>query len=150
MNSLQKLHLKSAAFCAVLVALNWFHTVDYSRTAGLQHESIQGVGGALLITIIAIVVLSRRIFRAVRARLEDGRAVAPGPWIRSWGVLFYPLPLLLRFHGGSSWIESDGARAASFGGYGHDLSPFVFLLASATLLFFQIAGRLDDASPKTA
>jgi hypothetical protein len=147
MTSLPKLHLQSAGFCAVLVALNWFRTVDYSRGLGLQHESINGVGGALLIAAVAVLMLSRRIFRAVRWRLEHGRTVTPGRWIRSWGAIFYALPLLLRFNQGSSWIEPDGARATSLGGYGHDLSSFVFLLAVAALLLFQIAERLDDRSP---
>jgi len=134
----------------VLVALNWFRDIDYSRELGCRHESINGVGGAFLIALIAVLMLSRRIFRSARSRLESGRAVAPGAWIHSWGVLFYPLPLLLRFNRGSSWIEADGARATAFGGYGHDLSSIVFLLAVAALLLFQIAERLDGPTPKPA
>lgn len=146
-----KLHLGSAGYCAVLIGLNWFRSVEYSRQSGLQSESFEPVALALVLSLVGVLYLAYRCLRDARARLESGRKVKTGRWIESWAVILYALPLLGHRVSTSSWREPDGALATATGGYGHACSPWVFLFAVLGLLLFQMFTRLtsddDGADP---
>ena len=148
-----KLHIWSAGYCLVLAGLNWSHTVAYSRPAGTQRESIDGISGALLLSGAIALYLMWHCIRSARIRLEAGKKVEGGRWVRSWGVLIYALPLIFRSVSTSTWTAPDGALATATGGYGSDRSFAVFLFAIAGLLLFQILSRLSmektEAEPAT-
>jgi hypothetical protein len=150
MNSSIKLHLGSAGYCALLVSLNWFKSVEYSRQFGLKSESDAPIALAYLLSVAVALYLVYRCVRSALSRLEGGRKVREGRWIESWAVILYALPLLWHRTSTSSWREPDGALATATGGYGHALSPWVFLFAVLGLLLFQIATRLtlDDQDAK--
>lgn len=145
-----KLHLGSAGYCALLISLNWFRSVEYSRQLGLKSESLTPVGLAALLSLVVALYLGYRCVRAALARLEDGRKVREGRWIRSWAVLLYALPLLWHQISTSSWKEPDGAVATVTSGYGQAASSSIFILAILGLLLFQIYVRLtpDDDDPE--
>ena len=142
MHSATKLHLVSAGYCAVLISLNWFRSVEYSRQSGVQSESFNPVALAALLSFAVALYLAYRCVRSALTRLEEGRKVKAGRWIKSWGVIFYALPLLWQQTSSSSWVEPDGALATATGGYGHASSSWVFLFAVLGLLLFQIFTRL--------
>lgn len=152
MNPLLKLHLGSAAYCAILVSLNWFRIIEYTRKSGLTKESLTPVGLAALLSGAAALYLILLCLRAARTRLEEGRKIAPGRWIQSRAVLLYALPLLWHQESTSSWMEPDGSMATLSRGYGHGLSTQVFFFAIAGMLLFQILARLtsDDKDDATA
>lgn len=143
MKPLAKLHLWSAGYCLVLAGLNWSRTVEYARAAGLRRESIDGIGGALLLSGAIALYLAWSCIRTARLRLEAGKKVQSGRWVPSWSVLIYALPLVFRFNSTSNWTDPDGALATATGGYGGALSRAVFLFAVAGLLLFQIRSRLS-------
>jgi hypothetical protein len=149
MNPITKLHLRSAVYCALLIGLNWFRSVDYSRPFGVTSESFAPIGLALLLSAAVALYLAYRCVRAALSRLERGKKVREGRWIESWSVMVYALPLLWHRTSSSSWTESDGSLATATGGFGHALSGWVFLLAILGLLLFQILARLadDDEEP---
>lgn len=149
MNPIVKLHLGSAAYCALLVGLNWTRSTEYSRQFGVTSESYSPVALAWLISTAVVVYLAYRCVRSALSRLASGRKVREGRWIESWSVIVYALPLLVHKTSSSSWIEADGALATMSGGYGHALSGRVFLFAVLGLLLFQIVSRLgsDDEKP---
>jgi len=146
MNSSTKLHLGSAGYCALLVGLNWFRSVEYSRQFGLKSESFAPIALAYLLSVAVALYLVYRCVRSALSRLESGRKVREGRWIKSWTVILYALPLLWHQTSSSSWREPDRALATATGGYGHALSSWVFLFAVLGLLLFQIFTRLtpDD------
>lgn len=149
MNSTAKLHLGSALYCALLVGLNWFRSVEYARPIGVTSETFAPIALALLISAAVAVYLLYRCVRSSLSLLESGRKVRAGRWIESWSVTIYALPLLWHRTSISSWTEADGALATASGGFGHTLSGWVFLLATLGLLLFQILARLvgDDEGP---
>lgn len=142
MSRLARLHLASALYCGVLIALNWFRTTDYGRTKGLIHEAISPVAGALLIALALVVVLCWRALKSVRWRLETGERVPPGRWIESWSVMLYPLPLLWHQMSTSVWKQPDGTVVTAVGSFGSSLSSSIFWLAIVGLLLAQIERRL--------
>ncbi len=142
MNPSTKLHLGSAGYCALLISLNWFRSVEYSRQFGVTSENLAPIALAALLSLAVVLYLIYRCVRAALSRLENGRKVRAGRWIESWGVIFYALPLLWHQTSSSSWREPDGAWAAATGGYGHALSSWVFLFAGSGLLLLQIFTRL--------
>ena len=137
----------------MLAGLNWSHTVAYSRTVGTQRESIDGISGALLLSGAITLCLMWRCIRSARIRLEAGKKVESGRWVRSWSVMIYTLPLIFRSISTSTWTAQDGALATATGGYGSDRSIAVFLFAIVGLLLFQILSRLSpeksEAEPAT-
>jgi hypothetical protein len=151
MNPTTKLHLGSAGYCMLLISLNWFRSVEYSRELGVTSESLVPVALAALLSLAIALYLVYCCVRVVLSRLESGRKVSAGRWIMSWTVALYALPLLWRQTSSSSWQEPDGAWASATGGYGHDLSSWVFLFAVLGLLLFQIYTRLlsDDQDPES-
>ncbi len=142
MNPCTKLHLGSAVYCALLVGLNWFRSVEYSRQFGVTSESLAPIALATLLSLAVALYLIYRCVRSALTRLEEGRKVRGGRWIKSWSVILYALPLLWHQISSSSWREPDGALATATGGYGHALSSWVFLFAVLGLLLFQILTRL--------
>ena len=144
MNPSTKLHLRSAVYCALLICLNWFRSVEYSRQVGVTSESFAPIGLALLLSAAVVLYLAYRCVRSALSRLESGKKVREGRWIESWGVIVYALPLLWHRISSSSWTEADGALATATGGFGHALSGWVFLFAILGLLLFQILARLTD------
>jgi hypothetical protein len=80
--------------------------------------------------------------RSAKLRLENGPIINEGRWIQSWWVLLYFVPLLFRRTTTSSWVELDGCFASSTGGYGHNSSFQVFLMAVLSVLLIQIYSRL--------
>jgi hypothetical protein len=153
MNSSTKLHLGSAGYSTLLVGMNWSRPVEYSRQFGLKSESVAPIALAYLLSAGVVLYLVYRCVRSALSRLESGRKVRQGRWIRSWVVILYALPLLWHQNSSSSWREPDGAFAIATGGYGHALSSWVFLFAVLGLLLFQIFTRLtsddEDAEPGT-
>jgi hypothetical protein len=149
MNPFAKLHLRSAVYCALIVGLNWFRSVEYSRQFGVTSESFAPIGLALLLSAAVALYLAYRCVRRALSRLESGKKVREGRWIESWSVMVYALPLLWHRISSSSWVESDGTLATSTGGFGHALSGWVFLFVILGLLLFQILARLtgDDEEP---
>lgn len=139
-----KLHLGSAVYCALLIGLNWFRSVEYSRQFGVTSESFAPIGLALLLSAAVALYLAYRCVRATLSRLESGKKVREGRWIESWSVIVYALPLLWHRISSSSWTEADGTLATATGGFGHALSGWVFLFAILGLLLFQILARLTD------
>lgn len=150
MKPIAQLHLKCAVYCATLAALNWSHSVEYSRAIGPYSEINAPVGLALLLAGGIALVLAVRCVRAAKRRLETGRRVAAGGWIPSKSVLLYALPLLFSHTTTSTWVEADGTRAVANGGFGHALSPWVFLLAAAGMILFQLHATLADNDAPTA
>lgn len=151
MKPFAKLHLMCAVYCTSLAALNWSRAVEYSRTAGLQSTTNAPVGLALLLAGGIALVLAARCVRAAKRRLETGQRVVAGRWISSESVLLYALPLLISHQTTSTWVEADGARVVANGGFGHALSPWVFLLAAAGMILFQFHARLATAdTPRSA
>ncbi len=148
MKPLVKLHIWSAGYCLVLAGLNWSRTVVYSRDSGILRETLDGVGGALLLSGAVAFYLLWRCIRSARARLEAGRKVEGGRWVQSRSVLVYALPLLFHSNSTSSWTAPDGALVTVSGGYGSDRSFGVFLCGVVGLLLFQILRRLSTV--KTA
>jgi len=144
MNSSAKLHLGSAGYCALLIGLNWFRSVEYSRQFGVKSESFGPVALAALLSLAVLVYLVYRCVRAALTRLERGGKLREGRWIVNWGVLLYALPLLWHQNSSSSWLEPDGTWANATGGYGHPLSAWVFLFAILGLLLVQILARLTS------
>lgn len=144
-----KLHLGSAAYCALLIALNWFRSVEYSRQFGVKSEGVAPIGLAFLLSTTVVLYLVYRCVRSVLARLESGRKLSEGSWIGNWGVMVYALPLLWHRTSSASWTEADGSLATATSGYGHALSSWIFLLAILGLLLLQILARLtgDDEGP---
>ena len=142
MNPIVKLHLGSAAYCAVLLSLNWSRSIEYSRTSGLTSEGFSGGPISVILSGAFVVVLAWHCFRSARRALEVGSRVADGRWILTWSVACYALPLVPRSTGTSNWTEPDGAFATATGGYGHEMSLLVFILAVAGMYLFQILMRL--------
>lgn len=144
-----RLHLGSAAYCSLLIGLNWFRSVEYSRRSGLVSESVAPVGLALLLSFAVALYLAYRCVKAALCRLESGKKVRRGEWVESWSVIGYALPLLWHRISSSTWTEADGALATATGGFGHALSCWVFLFAILGLLLFQVLTRLtgDDEAP---
>lgn len=142
MSRIAKLHLFSALYCGILIALNWSRTTQYARSEGVTSESVAPVALALILSMLVVVVLGWRVLRIVRDRLETGASVPPGRWIESWSVLIYALPLLWQNIRGSSWRMADGTIATTIGGFGSSLSTWVFLFAVAGLLLAQVEARL--------
>lgn len=150
MNPFVKLHLGSAGFCGLLISLNWFRAVEYSRSFGVKSESFAPAAFALLLSAGAALYLGWLCVRSALAALEAGRKVREGRWIESRGVILYALPLLWHRSSSSTWIEPDGALATATSGYGHASSTWIFVFAIASLLLFQILMRLtsdDGADP---
>ena len=149
MNKSTKFDLGSAGYCALLVGLNWFRSVEYSRKIGVSSESNSPVALAFLVSAAVALYLVYRCVRSALSRLESGKKMREGNWIETWSVIVYALPLLWHQTSSSSWIEADGALATATGGYGHDLSSRIFLFAIMGLLLFQILARLtgDDEEP---
>lgn len=143
MRRLPKLHLYSAVYCAVLISLNWFRTTKYARVEGVTSESVTPVALALILSVVIVVALGWSVIKLARRRLEAGERVPSGRWIESWTVLVYALPLLFHNLRSSSWREADGVIATSFGGFGSDLSTWVFLFAIAGMLLAQVQHRLS-------
>ncbi len=141
-----KLHLSSAGYCALLISLNWFWSVEYSRQFGVISENVTPVALAALLSLGVVLYLVYRCVRVALTRLEEGSKVREGRWITSWRVVLYALPLLVHRTSSSTWREPDGATAVSTGGYGHAVSSWVFLFAVLGLLLFQIFTRMtpDD------
>jgi hypothetical protein len=139
-----KLHFGSAGYCAFLVGLNWFRSVEYSRQVGVMREVLAPIVVAALIALAVAVYLVYRCVRTAAARLESGQKVGEGGWIESWSIILYAVPLLFHRTSTSKWIEPDGSLVTATGGYGHALSPWVFGFAIAGLLSFQILMRLDS------
>jgi hypothetical protein len=152
MRAATKIHVLSASYCALLVGMNWFRSVSYSRTAGVTAESFSPVALAVLVSGSVACYLVIACFRLARARLENGRKVGEGKWIRSWIVVAYALPLLWRQSSTSISRADDGATVTMSNGYGHALSIYVFTFAVVGLLLFQILNRLrpDDTEPNKA
>jgi len=149
-----KLHVWSAGYCASLVGLNWFRSVEYSRQIGLHSESVNPVALAFLLSVAVVLYLGYRCVRFALARLESGKKVRSGRWIKSWSVIVYALPLLWHRTSTSSWKEADGTLVTATGGYGHALSSWIFIFAIIGLLLFQFFTRLnpdnEDAEPTPA
>lgn len=143
MKSFLQLHVGSAAYCAVLLVLNWSWSVQYSRQVGITSESVSPVVFAYLLSIGVALYYAVRCLRAAASRLEKGNKVSEGRWIRSWSVVVYALPLLFHRNSTSSWIAADGALATTTSGFGHPISSSVFLFAILGLLLFQIFSRLN-------
>lgn len=144
MKSFLQLHLGSAAYCAVLLVLNWSWSVKYSRQVGITSESVAPVAFAYLLSIGVALYYAFRCLKAAAARLEKGTKVREGRWIRSWSVLVYALPLLFHRSSTSTWIDGDGALATTTSGFGHQISSSVFLFAVVGLFLFQIFSRLNS------
>ena len=151
MSPIAKLHLGSAGYCALLIGLNWFRSVEYSREFGLKSETLAPIALAALLSLIVALYLVYRCVRTALARLEDRKKIRAGRWIESWAVILYAVPLLWHRTSSSSWREPDGALATASGGYGYALSFWVFLFAVLGLLLFQIFLRLtpdaEDGEP---
>ena len=146
-----KLHLMCAVYCTTLAALNWSHSIEYSRAVGPYRETNAPVGLALLLAGSIALVLAVRCLRAAKRRHESGRRVAAGGWIPSKSVLLYALPLLFSHTTTSTWVAADGTRAVANGGFGHALSPWVFLVAVAGMILFQLHAKLaTDGAPTAA
>lgn len=143
MKSFLQLHVGSAAYCAVLLVLNWSWSVKYSRQVGITSESVSPVVFTYLLSIGVALYYAFRCLRAAAPRLEKGKKVREGRWIRSWSVLAYALPLLFHRSSTSSWIDGDGALATTTTGFGHQISTSVFFFAILGLLLFQIFSRLN-------
>lgn len=143
MRSFLQLHVGSAAYCAVLLVLNWSWSVKYSRQVGITSESVSPVVFAYLLSIGVALYYAFRCLKAAASRLEKGEKVREGRWIRSWSVLVYALPLLFHRNSTSSWIDGDGALATTTTGFGHQISSSVFLFSIFGLLLFQIFSRLN-------
>lgn len=138
-----QLHVGSAAYCAVLLVLNWTWSVKYSRQVGITSESVAPVVFAYLLSIGVALYYAFRCIKAAASRLEKGKKVREGRWIRSWSVLVYALPLLFHRSSTSSWIDGDGALATTTTGFGHQVSTSVFIFTILGLLLFQIFSRLN-------
>jgi hypothetical protein len=152
MHARTKLHILSASYGAVLASMNWFRSVQYSRTNGVIAESVFPVALAVLLSGMVACYLAVRCFRLARTRLESGSKVREGKWIRSWAIIVYALPLLWHQTSTSTSQAEDGATVVTTGGYGHALSAYLFMFAIVGLLLFQISTRLhpDDQEPSTA
>ncbi len=98
---------------------------------------------AYLLSIGVALYYAFRCLKAAASRLEKGKKVSEGRWIRSWSVLVYALPLLFHRRSTSSWIDGDGALATTTTGFGHQISTSVFFFAVLGLLLFQIFTRLN-------
>jgi hypothetical protein len=72
--------------------------------------------------------------------------VPAGKWITTCLPILYALPLLWRNFSSSTSIDSEGARTIVSGGYGHELSSWVFLFAVVGLLLWQVTLRLHADS----
>jgi hypothetical protein len=138
-----KLHVVSATIASVFIALNWFRSVTYDRTNGITAESFSPVALAALISGALALYLTMLCVRSARVRIESGRGVGEGRWIQSWLVIVYALPLLWHQNSTSVRKEVDGAMATVTGGYGHDLSTWVFIFTVIGLYLFQIYVRLS-------
>jgi hypothetical protein len=143
MNPILKLHFGSAGYCALLISLNWFRSIEYSRQVGLKSESFAPIGLVWLLSAGIALYLAYRCGRSALARLKTGRKVREGNWIESWSVIVYALPLLVHRTTSSSWNEADGALARMTSGYGDAISGRIFLYAVLGLLLFQILMRLE-------
>ena len=86
MNPSTKIHLGSAGYCALLVGLNWFRSVEYSRQFGVTSESLAPIALAVLLSLTVALYLVYRCVRTALTRLEDRRKIRAGRWIESWAV----------------------------------------------------------------
>lgn len=150
MNPRTKLHLWSAAYCALLASLNWFRTVEYSRRVGMTYQSYVPVGVAWLLSFLTVLYLAWLCIRQAQLKLELGVKVAPGKWIQSPLVILYALPLLWHQQATTSWREMDGTLATMTNGYGQPLSSWVFCYAVVGLLLFQVLVRLSTEGEERA
>ncbi len=149
MKRMTRIHLFSVLHCAVLIALNWFWSARYSRQEGVTSESVSPVALAFILSACVVAYFTFRCIRLAAFRLERGERVPPGSWIQSWSVILYAVPLLFHKVSTSSWIEGDGAYSSATTGYGHELSPFVFLFAVIGLLLGQVSSRLKTDRGKS-
>lgn len=138
------LHLVSLIYCAILVSLNWFQTTTRSSPSGFSKHEVIPVELAGVLSIVVLVILATFCVFKARSRLERGRKVGEGKWIQSNLCFLYALPLLWRQNSTSKSIAIDGTETTVSGGYGHELSSWVFLYAVLGLLLLQIAMRLAE------
>lgn len=144
MNPSIKLQIGSAGYCALLACLNWSRSVERSHQNGVFHRSsVDPIALAVLLAVGIVFYLLYRCVRAALRRLEIGRSVREGRWIKSWGVVVYALPLLFHLNSTARWKEADGAFVTVTGGYGHNLSIWVFVFAILGMFLFQMLTRLS-------
>ena len=142
MNSKTRIHLFSGVFCAVLVGLNWFRVVHFSRKIGRLSDGTGPFLFAYLLAGAVALFLAFSCIRLCRSTLRHGTK-----WITEWVPFLYALPLLYRTQAASTWIEPDGATATQVWRYG--VSATLFWLAVITLALFQarmVASKLRKRS----
>jgi hypothetical protein len=130
MSTKARTHLFSAVFCALLIALNWYRFVHFSRKLGVLSDGVGPFIIAYLLSGAVVLFLAFSCIRICRFTLRAGTK-----WITDWIPFLYALPLLYRTQAITTWTEPDGAAATQVTGYGS--FPTLFWLAVAALALFQ-------------
>jgi hypothetical protein len=125
-----KIHLFSLILCSVLVGLNWFRVVSFSRKIGQLSDGTGPFLFAYFIAAAVALILALSCIRLCRSTLCRGTK-----WVTEWVPFLFALPLLYRTQAGSTWIEPDGATARQVWGYG--VTDGLFWLAVIAIALFQ-------------
>jgi hypothetical protein len=122
--------------------MNWSRVTSFSSPAHMWREDYHPVAIAFGLSAFIAAVLAVLCVRMARRCLESGQKVPPGRWIHTYAPIFYALPLLFHSTGSSTSLAAGGGTTVVSGGYGHELSSWVFLFAVTGMLLAQIAIRL--------
>jgi hypothetical protein len=129
--------LLSCALALAAVAANWQSVKVYESAARTTQISLDGAGFIVLFCIVALVFLSRGLYKQIRHCLDQGiRIPHQARFIQFWPC-FLLVPLLVRWSSSYSETTPEGARLTHSYGYGSDLSAYALLLCVLTIIVFQ-------------
>ena len=139
-----KFHLVGAAYCALIVSLDWYNVVNYSRKEGLLQSGIAPFIFAIAIAWLSFVVLGAGCVWEIWRILTRGLRLTPAPWLPCRMVFLYAVPLLIVRQSTSVWVEADGATATRSSGFGTaDSGLFLLTIGSLALLQVLVHLRAD-------
>jgi hypothetical protein len=143
-----KIHLMGAAYCALIVSLDWYDVVQYSRGVGLLQNGCAPVIFAIAIAWLTFAVLGAGCIFEICRIITRGLRLSAAPWLPCRLVFFYSFPLLIVRHSTSLWVEADGATATRSTGFGApDSRLFPLTVGSLGLLQVLVHLRTDRNGP---
>ena len=141
MTRTSKIHLAGAVYCAVIVVLNRYDIVHYSRTIGLIQSGSAPLLFAYAIGWMTVLCLGAACIYSAERILSLGFRLRSGEWMPCRLVFLYALPLIFVRGTTSVWVEPDGATATRTSGYG-SVGSNLFMLTVLALILLQILVRL--------
>ncbi len=132
---------KTVIFALMLVATNWHYSRLVRRPDGWSSITFSGAGFWSIVCTVLLILLIVRLSRLLRYLLDIPVRVPRTTKLFSWKWVLLLLPLFIIFYNSSVTQTADTTTTITTG-YGSNLGPILFLLASLNVIFFQILESL--------